>query len=278
MCIVMKEKFSKLEEQLKNLIEKKTLALLGISHMENTLAQRLVEAMEAETNKDERGQICAPNIFNIYVSPKFAPDVRANEELLDSLAKHISTAGENAELNFSGEIQMNIFPDSGLNDGEFGVAALWKKEDIGETRIMEVEGETGEHTSIPAKAFLIIEGTKIIPLDKEVINIGRMLTNDLVLDDPRVSRNHAQLRAVQDSYMLFDLDSSGGTFVNDVPVRQTRLYPGDVISLAGVPLVYGQDAFRTMEETQEYQTHSESDTEETYPAKSDGPHPGTNNE
>lgn len=41
--------------------------------------------------------------------------------------------------------------------------------------------------------------------------------------------------------MIFDLDSSGGTFVNEQRIQQCILYPGDVISLAGLPLVFGQD-------------------------------------
>ena len=62
-----------------------------------------------------------------------------------------------------------------------------------------------------------------------------------MVDDPRVSRVHSQLRAVRGRYLLFDLDSTGGTFLNGERIRQALLSPGDVITLAGVPLVYGQD-------------------------------------
>jgi pSer/pThr/pTyr-binding forkhead associated (FHA) protein len=41
--------------------------------------------------------------------------------------------------------------------------------------------------------------------------------------------------------VLFDLNSTGGTFVNGQRTSQTVLYPGDVISLAGVALIFGQD-------------------------------------
>jgi pSer/pThr/pTyr-binding forkhead associated (FHA) protein len=77
-----------------------------------------------------------------------------------------------------------------------------------------------------------------------VINIGRRVDNDLVIDDERISRVHAQLRAIKGRYVLFDLDSRGGTFVNDQRIHQSVLYPGDVISLAGVPLVFGQEETR----------------------------------
>jgi pSer/pThr/pTyr-binding forkhead associated (FHA) protein len=67
------------------------------------------------------------------------------------------------------------------------------------------------------------------------------LDNHLILDDPRVSRAHAQLRAVQGHYVLFDLNATGGTYVNGQRITQYTLKPGDVISLAGVPIIYGED-------------------------------------
>ena len=79
------------------------------------------------------------------------------------------------------------------------------------------------------------------PLTEPVVNIGRRLENQLVIDDPRVSRNHAQLRAIKGRFVLFDLNATGGTFVNGQRTSQTVLYPGDVISLAGVALIFGQD-------------------------------------
>jgi pSer/pThr/pTyr-binding forkhead associated (FHA) protein len=88
---------------------------------------------------------------------------------------------------------------------------------------------------------LIIEGVKVHPLKETVVNIGRRLENHLVIDDPRISRNHAQLRAIKGRFVLFDLNSTGGTFVNGQRTSQTVLYPGDVISLAGVALIFGQD-------------------------------------
>ena len=98
---------------------------------------------------------------------------------------------------------------------------------------------------IPKNAFLIIEGLKVYPLREAIINIGRRLENHVIIDDPRISRNHAQLRAIKGHFVLFDLNSTGGTFVNGQRTSQTVLYPEDVISLAGVALVFGQDIQRT---------------------------------
>ncbi len=94
---------------------------------------------------------------------------------------------------------------------------------------------------IPPNAFFVMEGGKTFPLDQPTINIGRMLDNDLVLDDPRVSRRHAQLKAVDGHFVLSDTNSTGGIFVNGRRVSETILYPNDSISLAGVILTFQQD-------------------------------------
>jgi pSer/pThr/pTyr-binding forkhead associated (FHA) protein len=98
-----------------------------------------------------------------------------------------------------------------------------------------------EIDNIPPNAFFVVDGVKFYPLAKAVINIGRRLENDLVIDDPRVSRNHAQLRAIQGHYVLFDLSSTGGTFVNGSRVSESVIYPNDSISLGGVILTFYQD-------------------------------------
>jgi pSer/pThr/pTyr-binding forkhead associated (FHA) protein len=103
------------------------------------------------------------------------------------------------------------------------------------------QGMDEELDRVPPNAFFVMEGGKIYPLDQAVINIGRMLDNHLVIDDPRVSRHHAQLRAVQGHFVLFDLNSTGGIFVNGRRITETIMYPNDAISLAGVTLTFQQD-------------------------------------
>ncbi|MFN2151650.1 MAG: FHA domain-containing protein, partial [Anaerolineales bacterium] len=115
------------------------------------------------------------------------------------------------------------------------------------TNQTEIDGAT-----FPENAFIILNGVQVYPLDQSVINIGRRSDNHVVIEDPRVSRHHAQIRAVNGRYEIFDLDSTGGTFVNRQRVNQSVLRPGDVISLAGVPLIYGQEAPNSLGKTREF--------------------------
>jgi hypothetical protein len=78
-------------------------------------------------------------------------------------------------------------------------------------------------------------------ISKTLLAIGRGLDNDLVIDDPRVSRHHAQITFRHSHYLLRDLRSTNGTFVNNQPVEAVVLAAGDVVSLGGFELVFTQE-------------------------------------
>ncbi|MBC8504691.1 MAG: FHA domain-containing protein [Anaerolineales bacterium] len=89
------------------------------------------------------------------------------------------------------------------------------------------------------EAFLIVDGVKVIVFDTESLNIGRKKDNDIIIDNPHTSRHHARIRFIDKKYVLFDLDSTVGTSVNGKRSQTTILKPGDVISIGGVPIIFG---------------------------------------
>jgi pSer/pThr/pTyr-binding forkhead associated (FHA) protein len=82
------------------------------------------------------------------------------------------------------------------------------------------------------------DGTVNYPLARVTVDVGRGRNNDIILDDPRVSRHHAQIRRRRGTFMIFDLDSANGTFVNGRPVEEAILSDGDRVSFGGVELVF----------------------------------------
>ena len=69
-------------------------------------------------------------------------------------------------------------------------------------------------------------------LNKPVVTIGREASNDIVLEDPQVSRQHARLTLQGTSYMIEDLGSTNGSFINGRRVMTlTPLNPGDKLGL-----------------------------------------------
>ncbi len=64
------------------------------------------------------------------------------------------------------------------------------------------------------------------------LSIGRHPSCDIVLRSPSVSRHHARLRHRDGAWVLQDLDSRNGTWVNDVRVGRCQLRPGDHLEIA----------------------------------------------
>lgn len=73
--------------------------------------------------------------------------------------------------------------------------------------------------------------------------IGRDASRaDLIVDDPTVSREHARIRYENGQYVLYDLASTSGTFVNGVRMQRQMLYDNDQVTLGQVDLVYKRAA------------------------------------
>ena len=71
---------------------------------------------------------------------------------------------------------------------------------------------------------------------KQILNIGRDTTNDIVLKNIRVSRQHAQLSKSVSGWQIKDLNSSNGTYVNGRKVSQSMITAQDDVVVGGVPL------------------------------------------
>jgi hypothetical protein len=197
--------------------------------------------MQTGTQSHTNGRALAPDVYVLLVHPHTAPTIESNPTLLAELSTLIQQAGEKSGLFFAQKPRVYVSPNPEIPLNALDVIARISQEGLGETVELTARTEI-DHGNIPPHAFLIVNGVRIYTLEKPVINIGRRNDNDLVIDDSRVSRSHAQLRAAYGSYILFDLASKGGSFVNGQRVVQKVLSPQDVISLAGVPLVYGQES------------------------------------
>ena len=238
----MKLNLDQLEAKLQTLVETQLTGLLPGVKAEDRIIQKLAIAVRQNIIEQRNNDSIAPNVYTLIVSVDSAP-MWKQTRVIDTLKTIITTAGKDVGLKFESAPTITITTDENYGNGEASIVASHKLEPVEETQGMETNpnNESEPNDVIPENAFLIIEGVKVHPLKEAVINIGRRLENHVVIDDPRISRNHAQLRAIKGRFVLFDLNSTGGTFVNGQRTSQTVLYPGDVISLAGVALIFGQD-------------------------------------
>src|ERR1700704_4201650 len=79
----------------------------------------------------------------------------------------------------------------------------------------------------PALVFVQGSEQKNIVLNRSPFTVGRKVDKDLVIADPRVSRDHAQIMQEGQEFFLIDLGSKHGTFVNGERVQRQKLERGD---------------------------------------------------
>ena len=75
-------------------------------------------------------------------------------------------------------------------------------------------------------------------LARDIAMIGRSPSNQIVIDHPTVSAQHALLLRVRDSYSLKDLNSTNGTQINGDFVTDAELKDGDTIRFGSVTAVF----------------------------------------
>jgi pSer/pThr/pTyr-binding forkhead associated (FHA) protein len=102
---------------------------------------------------------------------------------------------------------------------------------------MEQKEEKTEMPSHEQNVFLIIN-RQMIPLEKKVTRLGRQLDNDVVFHEEAVSRFHAEIRYEGEKYILYDKNSTAGTFLNSKRVDRCVLNSGDLISFSFIQIMF----------------------------------------
>ncbi|MBX3061460.1 MAG: DUF3662 domain-containing protein [Anaerolineae bacterium] len=235
-------KFAQLEALLEHLLEDNLARLFSRRLRLDELAARLARAMEDGIRVEDSG-LFAPNE---YVISLHAEDFQAlshvTSDLKGWLTTAITKAVVQADCQLSGIPTVQIRIDTALIPRTFTISAGYVDTPRHSTKLF-VPLENEDQSAFPQvrNPQLIIRGSNYIPLRLPVINIGRRRDNQIVIDEPKVSRVHAQIRLRFGRYVIYDLGSSGGTFVNEHRITECILNSGDVISLAGVMMLYVDD-------------------------------------
>jgi hypothetical protein len=107
----------------------------------------------------------------------------------------------------------------------------------GHTMVLDREALLKDRPRAP-RASIEQRDAPSVPLGPDPVLIGRDPQNDVVLDDRRVSRKHAEIRLRLGRYTLYDLQSTNGTYVNGRRVAEKVLDDGDKISVGGLEIAF----------------------------------------
>ncbi len=252
---------SRFEELVAGVFEGSLVGLLGGQVQPVEMAKRLARAMEAERTIGV-GRSIAPNDYTVQLGPedfaRFAPVQQALER---ELAEYVREAARERGLSFLGRPAVRLESVPGIGRHQIRVAARLVDRPAAATPESELAEQTQRFQAIPAgpsagravappppqaAAYRLAaraDGSRY-PVAKSVVTLGRALDNDVVLEDTRVSRYHAELRLREGRYYLRDLRSTNGTLVNGRPVVEEPLKPGDLVSLGGLELLFQAEPSR----------------------------------
>ena len=178
------------------------------------IGRRLIREMDDNRSVSVRGGTTVPNTFTVALA---ASDLANFEGVQDSLERELGDAArEHARdegYSFMGPVEVEFVVDDRLHTGAFHITG----------RMVEGVGGAG------AGSLVLPNGDRF-SLTESVISVGRHPDCNLVLADPNVSRNHAEIRPQGDRFAVIDLGSTNGTRVNGVRVDQQLLEDCDEVS------------------------------------------------
>lgn len=241
---MMTNRFDRVEAHLRALFEE-NLPKIFIRHQQHmTLVDELIQVMKENLQRDVEGQLHAPDLLILHVPLGDLIEWQIHQDILDEMAEATQHIGLEEGFIYQEQPKIKLRPDPSISPGSFAITAQFSPQtpDLPDTAVMPTQEENQAEPILPENAMLIIGVKTYFSLDKSVINIGRHSENDLVLSDPHISRHHAQLRAIKDHFVIFDVGSTGGLFLNGRRIAQATLHAGDVIRIGTINLIYNQEA------------------------------------
>jgi hypothetical protein len=216
------------------------------------LSRALARAMEAESQVGPGG-LQVPNRYRVRLSPgDFAGFAGWQHALERDLAAYVQQRALERDWHCPGRPRVELHADSAVARGRVSVEAEMADEvavagfDPPSPAVGPLTDDTAAlgpkpltHDKPVAKShgpWLELPDGSRASLSGPVVRIGRAVDNDVVLDDPSVSRYHVQLSLSRGGCVLADLGSTNGTRVDSEAITERLLRPGDVIHLGGVPL------------------------------------------
>jgi len=257
----MDEKLGELQSLLSPLIKTSISGLAAELISIDAIAKQMTNEISACARRDSRGQAYAPDQYTLSLNPQdFEESRKSDPHTQNELTNALKTALEKTGFILIRDPNVTLATDPTLAREDVRVIAWHSSDPLQFSKEMNDE-DLEKMTQPPPGAFFIIEGKRYFSLNRKIIKIGRRLDNHLILEDSHVSRSHAQLEVVDGRYVIVDLDSTAGTRVNARLITRYVLNPSDIVSIAAVQMIYGEDPGGPPEDTSRYKPPPSADDE-----------------
>lgn len=220
------------------------------------IGRRVLREMEGGAMAGLQGALL-PNDYRVFLNPKdFAPYQALAPALVGELADLLRNRAAELDGRLAGPVHVSVEPREAIATGEIYVEARLAPEAepsapasgaatadapaaASDTRIYRRQRATVEARLRVLAGPAGTAGREFL-LDRPVLTIGRRTDQDIVIDDPSVSRAHARIHVTAGEAAVEDLDSTNGTALNGRPVGRERVpvHDGDRIQVGNALLQY----------------------------------------
>jgi hypothetical protein len=216
------------------------------------IARKLAREME-EHKSNTLSRTYVPNEYRVFLSPRDRERFAGYETALaDELAGYLLEHARRERFTLPARPVIEFETDDRLGLGEFGIQTgiveLGEEEEAappaapsGRTMVYSNAGRLAEPLEERARAraetaLLLLDGQRLL-IGPGGATLGRSRQCDIVLADPNISRQHAEIRPRGGSWVLVDLGSTNGSRINGRPVDGPEVVrPGDEIELGSTLL------------------------------------------
>ncbi len=238
----MLSQLEKLESRLQTLVEGICQIIPNRDPIQQ-ITSSLALAFHSSIHHDLSGGFRASDRYTISMHPNNSLWKISRDDWVPGLIDALSQLAKESEIAFPFRPSFEIEMDGSLLPVQVRVSTHINQ--VMDESTQPIYEKPEERSTLPHRAFFICPDSTIYTITKKIINIGRGKENHLILDDPTVSKRHAQIRALDGRFMLFDLNSMMGTLINGKRVSQKGILPGDVVTFGNVSLIFGEDVLNT---------------------------------
>jgi predicted component of type VI protein secretion system len=237
------------------------------------LARKLAKEMD-EHRTISVSRVYVPNEYVLYLAPQDREQLPPEQELLTELADYLSEHARREGYALVSTPRVLLEEDDDLAVGEFGIATRMVQPRraapsapaapappaagppvptpdvepaaaLGATKIFRpsdteaVSAEDAEQLGLAHQpAVLVVNGKRHpLPADGTVV-IGRSRDADITVEDPNISRRHAEIRRDDGAFWIVDLGSTNGIEVNGRRVDRAKLSHSDTVVLGRTDVVF----------------------------------------
>jgi hypothetical protein len=216
------------------------------------IARKLAREME-EHKSSTLSRTYVPNEYRVYLSPRDRERFAGYEAALaDELSGYLLEHARRERFTLPARPVIDFETDDRLGLGEFGIQTgiIEPSEEEDQVAPVEPSGRTmvysnagrlaeplEERAQARAETALLLLDDRRLVVGPSGVTMGRSRQCDLVLSDPNVSRQHAEIRPRGGSWVLTDLGSTNGSRINGRAVEGSEVVrPGDEIELGATAM------------------------------------------